>query len=388
MRFMSVFRKNVREQSRDLLSLSLTLSFAPLMVLMYALFFPSGSTTYKVALLNLDAPVQRGDGSRLEGGEGVIAALQAVAYANGSPMLEVKRVDDRLVAEALLRERDSQVMVIIPDDFSSQLFAAQQGRELSPAIVTFVGDLTNPYYAVAAVLAYGALEGYVQQVTGLPQPVALVEIPLGASAARTEFEIYVPGLLVFAVILLIFQASMMVAREVESGTLRRLQVTGMTAFDYLAGTSLALSLTGAASVLLAFAAAWALGFRSQGPLWLAALVSVVTSLAMVGMGLVIASFSRSVTQAFLIANFPLAICMFFSGAIFPMPRFTLFTLGGCAIGLFDILPPTHAVMALNKILTLGAGLYDVAFELTVLVVLSLLYFAAGVWLFQRAHLRA
>jgi hypothetical protein len=67
---------------------------------------------------------------------------------------------------------------------------------------------------------------------------------------------------------------------------------------------------------------------------------------------------------------------------------TLFTIAGRAIGPYDILPPTHAVVALNKILTLGASLGDVAYELTALVVLSVLYFVAGAWLFQRMHLRS
>jgi hypothetical protein len=45
-------------------------------------------------------------------------------------------------------------------------------------------------------------------------------------------------------------------------------------------------------------------------------------------------------------------------------------------------------LALNKVLSLGMGLGDVAFELIALLVLSALYFAAGVWLFQRMHLKA
>ncbi len=46
----------------------------------------------------------------------------------------------------------------------------------------------------------------------------------------------------------------------------------------------------------------------------------------------------------------------FIGAAFPLPRFTLFTLFGRGFALPDLLPPTHAVVALNKIFTLGAGL--------------------------------
>lgn len=387
MRFFSIFLKNLREQSRDMLVLSLSLSFAPLMVLVYQLFFPGGSTAYKVAVLNLDVPAHMADGSLLDGGKGVLAAMKEITYANGDPLVQVSLVRDRLRAEAQLRDRETQVLLIIPEDFSTSLLAAQQGQQAAPAQVTFVGDLTNPYYAVAGVMAGSALDQYVRTVAGLPQPVQINEVPLGASAARSEFEAYVPGLLVFSVIMLVFQASMTITREVESGTLRRLQISRMSSLEFLGGTSVGLSLTGIASILLTFAVAVAVGFRSQGPLWVAVLVGALTSLSMVGMGLVVAAFSRTVTQAFLIANFPLAFCMFFSGAMFPIARVTLFSLGGHSVGLFDILPPTHAVVALNKVLTLGAGLSEVAFELSALVVLSLLFFSLGVWLFQRTHLK-
>jgi len=388
MRFLSVFLKNLREQMRDPLVLSLSLSFAPLMVLVYQLFFPGGSTAYKVAVLNQDIPVQMGDGALFSAGEGVIEAMQEITYANGDPLIQVSAVTDRSQAEAQLRDRDIQVLLIIPENFSLSLLGAQRGERVTPAQVTFLGDLTNPYYAVAGVMANSALEQYVRAMTGLPQPVQVVEIPLGASAARSEFEIYVPGLLVFAVIMLVFQASMMIAREVESGTLRRLQITRMNAWEYLGGASLGLCLTGVASILITFAVALAVGFHSQGSIWLAALVGALTSLSMVGMGLIVAALSRTVTQAFLIANFPLAFCMFFSGVMFPVAPVAAFTVGGRTIGLFDILPPTHAVAALNKVFTLGAGFGEITFEFAALVVLSLLYYAFGVWLFQRAHLRA
>jgi ABC-2 type transport system permease protein len=143
-----------------------------------------------------------------------------------------------------------------------------------------------------------------------------------------------------------------------------------------------------AAIVLTFLTALALGFRSQGPLWVAAVVGAVTTLSIVGTGLVVACFSRNVNQAFIIANFPLTLFMFFSGAIFPIPKVSLFTLGGRTVGLYDLLPPTHAVVALNKVLTLGAGLEGVLYELTALLVLSVAYLAVGVWLFKRTHLRA
>jgi ABC-2 type transport system permease protein len=241
---------------------------------------------------------------------------------------------------------------------------------------------------IGANMALTTVEAYVQQATGQKPLVNYIEKPLGASATRTEFETYVPGTLIFSIIMLIFLAAMTVAREIETGALRRLQLTPMTSIDLLGGITLALLLVGAASSLLSFLVALALGFNSQGSVWVAILVSVVASLSVIGLGMVVASLTRSVSQAFVVANFPLALMMFFSGVIFPIPVVKLFTIAGRTISLYDILPPTHAVVALNKILTLGAGLGEVAYELITLVVLSVLYFLAGAWLFQRMHLRS
>ena len=48
------------------------------------------------------------------------------------------------------------------------------------------------------------------------------------------------------------------------------------------------------------------------------LISTIASLSVIGLGLVVASLTRSVAQAFDVANFPLAMLMFFPGIIFPM----------------------------------------------------------------------
>jgi ABC-2 type transport system permease protein len=218
-------------------------------------------------------------------------------------------------------------------------------------------------------------------------PIRVTEEPLGASGARTEFENYVPGLLIFAVILLVFSAPMAVAREVEAGTLRRLQITRVRSFDFLGGVTITQVIVGVVALLLALVVAMLLGFRSQGPLWAALVIGAVASLSVIGVGLIVACFSRTVTQAFLLANFPLAFFMFFSGAMFPVPRLTMFWIGDQSVALFDVLPTSHAVVALQKIFVLGAGLSDVTYELIALTVLSALYFAIGVWLFKRTQLR-
>jgi ABC-2 type transport system permease protein len=341
-----------------------------------------------VLVINQDLPVALADGTRLAAGDDVVGQLRSLAYPGGSPLLRVTLIGDRAEAEQRLRDRAAAALIVIPPDFSAHLAAFQAGNTHARTQLVFVGDLANPTYAIAAVTAMTAADRYTQAFTAAPRPVELVEIPLGASAARTEFENYVPGLLVLAVVLMIFQAAMTPARDLESGTLRRLRLTPLTAFDYLGGISLWLSLVAIAAVALTFAIAVALGFRSQGPLWLALLVTVLTSLSIIGLGLLVACFSKTVAQAFVIANFPLGFLMFLTGAAFPLPRLTLFTLLGRGFALPDLLPPTHAVIALNKVFTLGAGLREVTFELAALTLLSAVYFGLGVVLFQKTQLGA
>jgi ABC-2 type transport system permease protein len=387
MRFLSIFRKSMREQFRDLMVLGLTLVFAPLFVYLYWLFFPSGSTTYGVLIINHDLGAQRSDGSFLMAGEEVIDALNAVTYADGNPLLKVRMVDNVAEAEIQLRDRRGTAFVEIPDDFSEKLLTKQESDLTKATDVTFGGDLTNPYYAVVAILATSAVDGYVQSVTGLEPVIQYVEQPLGASAARTEFETYLPGILIFAAIMLVFTAAMTVTREVEAGTLQRLQISRMRTWEFLGGITASLVVVGIVAVLLAFGTAVALGFRSQGPLWVAILVAALTSVSIIGVGMVVASFSTTVARAFVIANFPLGLFMFFSGVIYPIPKVPLFTLADRTIGLYDILPPTHAVVAFNKIMNLGVRVEDVLFELGALLILSVAYFFIGVWIFRRRHMR-
>ena len=341
MRWGTVFLKTWREMSRDWWMLGLTLVFSPLFVFAYWAFTQGGSTSYTILVVNQDRGGISSSGGQLQAGEDVIRAVQAVRYADGSPLLKVSRSDSLAQVDQILKNRLAVAYLVIPPDFSSAVLALQSGDRSQSAQITFGGDLTNPYYTLGATLALGAVDSYVVQVTGQKPLVNYVEKALAGSAARTEFEIYTPGVLIFSVMMLIFLAAMVVAREVESGTLRRLQITRMSSFDFLGGVTLAMLSLAVISLLITIATAVWLGFRSLGPLWAAVLVGAVASLSVIGAGLVVACFSRSVSQAFVIANFPLGLFMFFSGAIFPLPKVVIFHIAGHDVGLFDFLPPAH-----------------------------------------------
>ncbi len=378
MKIIKIFWKSLKEQSRDWSTMSLSLIIGPFFVLLYWLMIPSGSTTYGVMILNQDL------GSS---GAEIVTVLETLSYASGDPLLDVTTISDREEGEILLRDRDAEVLIIIPEDFSETLLAASQGDKSAASMLTLIGDLTNPYYAVGAILASSAVDEFVQEVTNETRPITMEEIALGASGGRSEFDLYVPGMLIISVVMLVFIVSMTIAYEVESGTLHRLKLTRMKAFDLLTGVSLSTILLGITAIILTLLSAMALGFESEGPIWTAMIIGAITSIAVVGVGLIVAAFSKTVSQAFIIANFPLIFFMFFSGAVYPLPRIRFFEVAGRVINLYDIIPPTHAIVALNKILTLGAGFMDVGYELISLSFLSALYFVIGIWLFHHKQMR-
>jgi len=388
-RLVSVLRKCAREQKRDLWVLGLSLAFGPLFVLLYYLITGgTGSTSYAVVVINQDVPVTMDDGIKVAAGIDIVSGLKAMTYESGNPLLRVIEISNRTEGETRLRNRDATLLLVIPPGFSASIAAYRQGDAVVRSELTFVGDLTNPTYTVAAVLVMTVSDNYISSATGAERPITLNEVPLGDSAARTEFENYVPALFIFAIILVIFQAAMIPAREVESGTLRRLLLTRVNSFELLGGITAWLVLISLLEATLTFGVALLCGFRSQGPLWLAILVGVMTSLSVIGTGMIVAAFSKTVSQAFVIANFPLALFMFMSGVMYPMPRTPLFTLFGHAVAIYDILPTTHAVLALNKIFTLGGGFNNIRFELSALTLLSLITFGIGLWIFQTKQMKA
>ena len=317
--------------------------------------------------------------------EQAIEQIAALTYESGTPLLKLTDIYDRAEAEALLRDRKAFALLIFSENFTDSIRNGEPG--VGPQ-VTFVGDLTNPYYTPAVVFSNAALESYVKEAIGQPSPIQVTEEALGGSASRSEFEIYVPGLLIAASTMMLFSIAILIARQVEAGTVRRLQITRMTALDMLGGISILYVLVSLVTVALSFITAQVLGFRSQGPLWVGMLICVITGVSVVGIGLITACFSRTVARAAIIVNFPLFLVLFFSGAVFPVGNPRLFSLAGRDYGVFDLLPQTHATNALNKVLSLGANLGDVTFELTALTLLTLLYFLVGIWLFRKMYLQA
>ncbi len=306
----------------------------------------------------------------------LVEELGAQRYADGRPIFDATQAADPETAEAALREQTATALLLVSPD------------ETGPAIpITIRGDALYPRFYRASVMLENVLYRYADRLAGRPEIVQVVQEPLGRVGPQSEFDIYAPGMMIFALLLIIPQTAMLVARELRWGTLRRLRLTPMRARDLLGGISIAQMVVAVVQVVVVFASALLMGFHNQGSLGIAIVVGLAVSFSAIGLGLIVACFVENDSQAINVGSTVSMLQVFLSGSFYQLPPFTLFTLAGHPIDLFDLFPATHGFLALQQVLSYGAGLRDIAFRLGATLVLSILYFGVGVAVFQRLQMR-
>ncbi len=308
--------------------------------------------------------------------EPLIAAWAAQRYADGRPVFDIAETSDLDAAQAALETQTATALALIaPGD-------AQRAWQL-----TLKGDALYMRFYRASIILENVAAYYADRAAGRPELVQVVAQPLGGATPHSDFDVYTPGMMVFALLLIVPQTAMLVARELRWNTLRRLRLTPLRAWQLLGGISLAQMVVAVFQVLLVFAFALLLGFHNQGSLWLAILVGLAISFSAIGQGLIVACFMENDSQAINVGSAVAMVQVWFSGSFYRLPPTTVFTLAGHQIDLFDVFPASHGFLALQQVLSYGDGLGEVAFRLGATLVLSLFYFALGVVVFQRLKMR-
>jgi len=308
--------------------------------------------------------------------EALITELAAQRYADGRPVFDITPTTDMDAAEAKLKEQSATALVVISPD------AGQDASRM-----TIKGDALYMRFYRAATILESVATRHADRVAGRPEIVRVVEQPLGGASPQSEFDVYTPGMIVFALLLIIPQTSMLVARELRWDTLRRLRLTPMRAWDLLGGISLAQMIVAVFQVVVVFVSAVLIGFHNQGSLLTAIVTGMAISFSAIGQGLLVACFVENDSQAINVGSAVAMMQVWFSGSFYRLPPITLFTLAGHQIDLFDVFPATHGFLALQQVLSYGTELKEIAFRLGATLILSVIYFVAGGIIFHRLKMR-
>jgi ABC-2 type transport system permease protein len=366
MKTLLIARKTLREGLREPQLLLLTLIFPLFMMIIGAIGYSASPKLISHPILIIDSSSQA---------HSLIARLKARRYPDGRPAFDLNYITDRAAAEAALKAQTASALVILGADKAGDL------------TVTVHGDATSMRFITASSLLQQIIGPYLDQAAGMPTLLRFSETPISMTMPQSDFDAYAPGMMIMAILLLTPHVAMVIARELRYGTLRRLRLTPLTASELLSGVSLAEMLVAAVQVVFMFVAALILGFHNNGSLVIAIGVGLLLSFSAIGFGLLVACFSSSDSDALNLGAMVSMLQVFLCGAFFSLPSVTLFTLSGHEIGVFDFLPATHGMLALQQVLSGHAGVPDIAFRLTAMTSLSILYFAIGTLVFGRRQMR-
>jgi ABC-2 type transport system permease protein len=241
---------------------------------------------------------------------------------------------------------------------------------------------------MAAAWSDAIIYTYAAEVAGVVGPVAVEMQSIGTQESPSEFDLYVPGLSALAIIMLMFTAAATVIKEKDRGTLVRLRISNMTTFEWFVAVTLVQVVLGVLAVALTLLTAMMFGYQPVASLSALAVVTALSSVAIVGISFLVAAWLRTIFDLMTIGCFPFFILMFFSGAMFPLPPVRVFELAGRSVNINDVLPVTHSIAAFDAILNRGAGLGDIRFELAAITVLSVGFLTAGTLWFTKRHMSA
>ena len=371
MRFLSLMVKSVRENVREWGVLLLALLMPAIFIVICYFYFGSGVQTGRILVADLDKKARAQE---------LIRDLENTKSSDFGINLSLSFVKDPAEGEARIRSGKADLLLVIPADFSSLV-----DRGMKPSVAVHA-DLMSSKYGFLAGIVYAVSTAYVSRTTGREPSLEFVEKPLRSAELMNSFDGTVPPILIFSLLTVLFTAAISFIREVEKGTIKRLRLSAVTAFEFLSAISVTQILVSLVCIAFTLALAWGLGYRTSGSILLVLLTGALCGLSVVSLGLIVSVFCGSVRDVMIIGNFPYFFLLFFSGII-PLPVVSLFKIGSVTVTPDHFFPMHYGILAMNRILNFGAGLGDILPELAAVLVLTLVYFAVGLGLFYRRHMR-
>ena len=369
-------RKSLQEILRSPQFILIYLLFPSMMVLMYYSAFgqTSGMASYLTVLV-----VNQDEGQL---GTGFVEAMRKAEF-DGKAAFTVMEGFSATQAEVMLNEGKAAMLVTLPSDFSKAILKNLP----QPVQIEMLGDPLNDTYAFAQSFLRELLQVYTDQLTGWKQelPTKLEFLP--NTGTLNDFQAGMPGIVLFGVLFGVITNALLLTRERSDGTIKRIQLSKANAAHFLGGITLAGLILSLVQMLITFGVASLIGFKPVGSLTLAIGIGVIAGLGATGAGFIAAAFSKNEGEATGYGTAIMVPLVFLSGAIFPMPNAEWFRIFGQVIQPYDIMPSTHAARAMSKVVLYGQGINNLGYELTMMVLLSVVILVVGIWLYQHNVLR-
>ncbi len=387
MRTWYLFKKFIIETIRDWKLLIFVLIFGPLFVAIFFGVFNNHETTYKVAVYNKDVQVSDSSGTTVNVGESLLDLLGKQKNSDGTPMFKIIDEKDLDKAKKNIRAKKYDGYIVFPENFSQRIVDQISNPNSTKADMFVYGDKANENYMISAIMINEYCIQLINSITGKSSSFNFVEEFVVDYKNRTTFEASIPAAIMVGIIMILFTAAIALIKEVDSGTLRRLQISKASGLEVLTSLNLTQIIIGFVEVAITLFTAFVIfNAKPGGDVATIFLISMLACISVIPIGFIVASFSRTTSDILIFGNIPYMLLFIFSGA-FPIPRLNLFTISGYTIAINDFLPTTPAMTALKKVMDEGAGLESVLFDLAVVIIVTAVYYVIGIRLFNKKHMK-
>jgi ABC-2 type transport system permease protein len=269
-----------------------------------------------------------------------------------------KSFSNAVVSEAVRASGERRI------EFEGSSVTILPGEPVAESLTQLVMDDSNPLVAKAVVDGLDAAFAAVlatQQSSVTVESLLDVRRLFGGEIRMLDFT--APGIIGFAMTLItVMLTAMAVVRERIGGTLTRILIAPVSAFEVTLGYTMAFSLIAifqAAELFLV--SVWLFDIRFVGDPGAVILVIVLFAIGLQGIATLMSTLAKNEAQAMQFVLFLLIPSIMLSGVFWPLE-----TMPATMRALSYAIPLTYANSALRKIMLTGHGLGALTFELSVL----------------------
>ncbi|MDO5852436.1 MAG: ABC transporter permease [Methanobacteriaceae archaeon] len=398
MKIFDLTKNGLKFVVRDKKNLFFLLLFPAIFMLVFGFAFGGTNTdtsTYNIGILNLD------DGMYVNGenhmlSEDLIKVIQDAKHENNEVKLfNVTILHNESEVNNLIQSESVTAAIIIPDNFSKNIYSSRLSTvDNASSIITIKGNPNSMSYGVSEGVLSGIISKYSQnmeeQILGSSTRLVTINTEtIGETSDYDTFDFQAPGIIVFAVLMIVTIVAANISIESENGTLKRLKLSKMTSIDYIMGNLIPWMLISGIQVIILLLVAILIGFTWQGgfnSIVLAVITAVIGSISSVALALIIVSLTKSSNQATNLGVLFAVPLSFLVGSFFELPKLPITTIFGHTVQIYEILPWNHTLLALRQILLYGKGIEYVSSDLIISLLLGLILFGISIFLFSKKKL--
>jgi ABC-2 type transport system permease protein len=349
---LAVARKEVRQASRDPLTLIMLLGVPTMMLLLYGFAINFDVRHVPLAVQDLDKSARSRD--------------LVASFVNSTYFELVADLPAGADIERLTERRQAVGILVVPEGYARDVAA---GRVASVQLLMDGADANTATTVIGyaeAILSAANASLREQAAPGRSRPAGIHYEPrvwYNPELHSTQF--LVPGLIGFILMLTgVLSTALAVVREKERGTIEQIRVTSLRPGELILGKTLPyLVISLIATLLILITARLLFGVVVRGPdldLFLATLVDLVGAL---GFGLFVSSVAESQAMAFQIGLVASMLpALFLSGFIFPIRSMPV-----AIQAITYVVPARYFNVMLRGVILKGAGLGPYAHDLLFLV---------------------